>query len=54
MNGRLAILLTTLATATVVLLTIRVKPVPHYLWNASESVPNGLYRLRPAGELGRH
>jgi conjugative transfer signal peptidase TraF len=31
--------------------TIGVRPVPYYLWNASESVPNGLYRLRPAGKL---
>jgi conjugative transfer signal peptidase TraF len=28
---------------------ITVKPFPIYIWNSSESVPVGLYRLRPAG-----
>jgi conjugative transfer signal peptidase TraF len=51
MNGRMAIILTALAATTVVLSTIGAKPVPHYLWNASDSVPTGLYRLRPAGRL---
>jgi conjugative transfer signal peptidase TraF len=51
MNGRMAIILTALAATTVVLSTIGAKPVPHYLWNASDSVPIGLYRLRPAGRL---
>jgi conjugative transfer signal peptidase TraF len=50
-TGRMATLLTTLAAATVVLSTIGVRPVPRFLWNASESVPIGLYRLRPAGNL---
>lgn len=31
--------------------TIGAKPAPLYIWNASESVPIGLYRLRPAGNL---
>ena len=51
MNGRMAIILAALAATTVVLSTIGAKPVPHYLWNASDSVPIGLYRLRPAGRL---
>ena len=51
MTGRVATLLTTLAAATVVLSTIGERPVPRYLWNASESVPIGLYRLRPTGRL---
>jgi conjugative transfer signal peptidase TraF len=51
-TGRMAMLLTTLAAATVVLSTIGVRPVlPPFLWNASESVPIGLYRLRPIGRL---
>ena len=51
MTGRVVTLLTTLGAATVVLSTIGAKPVPQYLWNASESVPIGLYRLRPTGRL---
>ncbi len=51
MTGRAATLLTTLAAATAVLSMIGVRPVPGYLWNASESVPIGLYRLRPIGSL---
>lgn len=51
MNGRMAIILAALAVTSLVLPTIGVKPVPHYLWNASESVPIGLYRLRPTGRL---
>ena len=51
MTGRMPILLTTLGAATFVLSTIGVRPVPQYLWNASESVPIGLYQLRPAGRL---
>src|ERR1700686_740132 len=50
-TGRLPTLLTTLGAATVVLSTIGVRPVPRYLWNASESVPIGLYQLCPAGRL---
>jgi len=49
-TGRVATLLTTLAAATSVLASIGERPVPWYLWNASPSVPIGLYRLRPIGE----
>jgi len=44
-------LLTTLLAATAVLSSIAARPVPRFLWNASESVPIGLYRLRPTGGL---
>jgi conjugative transfer signal peptidase TraF len=50
-TGRLATLLTTLGAAVLVVSTIAVRPAPRYVWNASESVPIGLYWLRPAGRL---
>ena len=50
MNGRVATLLTTLATTAVVLSTIGTKSA-HYIWNASASVPIGLYLLQPTGNL---
>ena len=51
MTCRALTLLTTLGAATIVLSTIGEKPTPRYLWNASESVPIGLYWLRPTGRL---
>jgi type IV secretory pathway protease TraF len=42
MTGRAAILLTLLGSATVLRSTIAAKPVSHFIWNASESVPIGL------------
>ena len=51
MTGRAAILLTLLGSATVLLSTIAAEPVSHFIWNASESVPIGLYRLQPTGNL---
>jgi conjugative transfer signal peptidase TraF len=51
MTGRLATLLAMLGAAVVVVSTIAVRPAPRYIWNASESVPIGLYRLRPTGRL---
>jgi conjugative transfer signal peptidase TraF len=51
MTGRLATLLATLGAAVVVVSTIAVRPAPRYVWNASESVPIGLYRLHPTGGL---
>ncbi len=51
MTGRVVTLLTTLLAATAVLSSIAARPVPRFLWNASESVPIGLYRLRPVGHL---
>jgi conjugative transfer signal peptidase TraF len=50
-NGRMMTLFTTLAATTFVLSTIGAKPATHYIWNASESVPIGLYWLRPTGTL---
>jgi conjugative transfer signal peptidase TraF len=51
MNGRPATLLTTLGITVLVAYTIAAKPAANYIWNVSESVPTGLYRLRPAGKL---
>ena len=51
MTGRLATLLAMLGAAVVVVSTIAVRPAPRYIWNASESVPIGLYRLHPTGRL---
>ena len=51
MTDRVVMLLTTLAAATSVLSSIGETAVPWYLWNASQSVPVGLYRLRPTGRL---
>jgi conjugative transfer signal peptidase TraF len=42
---------TTLAAAVVVLMTMSPKPVPSLVWNASSSVPIGLYRVLPVGKL---
>jgi conjugative transfer signal peptidase TraF len=51
MNGRLAILLTTLVATTAALSSIEARPTLRYVWNASASVPVGLYRLAPVGKL---
>ena len=51
MTGRVVTLLTTLAAATVGLSSIGERSVPRFVLNVSESVPIGLYRLRPAGKL---
>ncbi len=51
MTGRVVTLLTTLAAATSLLSSVGERPVPEFVWNASDSVPIGLYRLRPAGKL---
>jgi conjugative transfer signal peptidase TraF len=51
LNSRMAILLTTVGAVVLVLSTIGAKSTTRYVWNASASVPVGLYRLRPAGEL---
>jgi type IV secretory pathway protease TraF len=51
MNGRTATILATLAATTVELSTIGAKPTTHYIWNVSDSVPIGLYRLLPTGNL---
>jgi conjugative transfer signal peptidase TraF len=51
MIGQVVTLLTTLGTTMVVVSTIGAKSTTYYLWNASASVPIGLYRLRPASKL---
>jgi conjugative transfer signal peptidase TraF len=50
-TSRVVTFFATLAAATVVLSTIGSQPATHYVWNASQSVPIGLYRLRPTGRL---
>ncbi|MES5481508.1 S26 family signal peptidase [Bradyrhizobium sp. INPA03-11B] len=47
MTGRLKTLTTTFGAAAALVATITLKPLPLYVWNASTSVPIGLYRLRP-------
>jgi conjugative transfer signal peptidase TraF len=51
LNSRVAALLTMLGAVAVVLPTIGTNSTTRYVWNASASVPVGLYRLRSAGEL---
>ncbi len=51
MTGRLATLLTTLGAAALVGSTIAAKPMALNIWNASGSMPIGLYRLHPTGRL---
>jgi conjugative transfer signal peptidase TraF len=50
-TGRVMILLTALLAAAALLSSIAARPVPRFLWNASESVPIGLYRLQPTDRL---
>jgi type IV secretory pathway protease TraF len=52
MTGRAKTLLMMLGgPAALALSTIAAKPAKRYIWNASASVPVGLYRLRPTGSL---
>lgn len=48
MTGRLKKLAGTFGVAAALVATIVLEPLPLYIWNASASVPIGLYRLRPA------
>ena len=50
MSARCATIFTTFATAVLLLSTVG-GATPHYIWNASNSVPIGLYRLRPVTTL---
>ena len=50
MSARCATVFTTFAAAVLLLSTIG-GATPHYIWNASTSVPIGLYRLQPATKL---
>src|SRR6516162_9273372 len=51
MRARIATLALMAAATVLAALTIGPKPVPRLVWNASESVPMGLYRVRPAYRL---
>jgi conjugative transfer signal peptidase TraF len=51
MTGRATTLLLTAGAAALVLSTIAAMPAKRYVWNVSGSVPVGLYRLQPTGEL---
>jgi conjugative transfer signal peptidase TraF len=51
MTGPATTLLLTAGAAALVLSTIAAKPAKRYVWNVSGSVPVGLYRLLPAGDL---
>ena len=50
MRGRLATILMTFGAVALVVLTMG-EATPAYVWNASKSVPIGVYRLQPAGKL---
>src|SRR3981081_4724531 len=50
MSARCATIFTTFATAVLLLSTVG-GARPHYIWNASNSVPIGLYRLLPVIKL---
>jgi conjugative transfer signal peptidase TraF len=50
MRSRTATILMTLAAVVLVLSTMD-EASPTYIWNASRSVPIGLYRLQPPGRL---
>ena len=51
MTSRAALLLAALGAAAILLSTIVAKRARRYIWNASASVPIGLYRLQPNGRL---
>ena len=50
MNPRCATIFTTIAATGLLLATLGGAP-PHFIWNASNSVPIGLYRVRPPARL---
>ena len=51
MSSRFLTLLTTICAASIVITTIGPKAPPRLVWNVSESVPIGLYRVRPSSKL---
>lgn len=51
MKARILTLIVMLLAVAVVVKTMWPKPTPALVWNASESVPLGLYQVRPAGQL---
>ena len=50
MSGRCATIFVTIAATGLLLSTIG-GATPHFIWNASNSVPIGLYRVQPATRL---
>jgi conjugative transfer signal peptidase TraF len=51
MTGRVKTLTLTFGAAVALTAAAALDPLPLYIWNASPSVPIGLYRLRPAKNL---
>jgi conjugative transfer signal peptidase TraF len=51
MTGSPAAITTTVGGAVLLLITISSKPTPLLLWNASASVPIGLYSVQPTHQL---
>jgi conjugative transfer signal peptidase TraF len=51
MSFRFLTLVSMSCAASVVIAMMGPKPAPSLVWNASESVPVGLYRVLPAGKL---
>jgi conjugative transfer signal peptidase TraF len=50
MNARCIVLFATFVTTSLLLSTVE-GSTPHYIWNASNSVPIGLYRVQPVNRL---
>ncbi|MGL3214073.1 S26 family signal peptidase [Bradyrhizobium sp. BR 1433] len=51
MTHRVTTLAATSVAAAALIATLVLEPLPLYIWNASKSVPIGLYRLRPANSF---
>jgi conjugative transfer signal peptidase TraF len=51
MSTHIVLLALTVGAATTVAVTLDLRPAPRLLWNASESVPKGLYVVQPARRL---
>ena len=51
MKARIATLALMAAAAVLVAGMVGRKPAPRFVWNASESVPTGLYRVQPPRRL---
>lgn len=51
MSGRIITPIATATAAVILISTIGPKPAPWLVWNASASVPTGLYRVSPAARL---
>ena len=50
-TGRSTTLVVMLIGVAVLTLTVDAKPMPRFVWNASESVAIGLYSVEPLGQL---